>query len=72
MPITDIQYKKRLSKCRACPSLIRPTWNCGECGCFVKVKGKLKGMKCPLGKWEAIATTPKKKKKKKDKGWLSW
>lgn len=43
--------------CKECPSLLNKedttmkTWRCGECKCFLYVKGALKDFTCPLGKW---------------------
>lgn len=42
---------KRFVICQICPSLISPTKQCKECGCFMKLKVKLKQATCPLGKW---------------------
>ena len=50
---------KRLDVCKDCPSLKISvnnftqvtTYKCGECGCYLKSKTKLKSSKCPLGKW---------------------
>lgn len=41
----------RFSICETCPSLIKLTGQCKECGCFMKLKAKLKEAVCPLGKW---------------------
>lgn len=41
----------RLLICTDCDRLFEPTFTCKECGCFMKVKTKLKSAKCPLGKW---------------------
>lgn len=43
----------RLDACDGCDRLFRPTFTCKECGCFMKVKVRLSGSSCPLGKWEA-------------------
>jgi hypothetical protein len=43
--------KSRLKICGECPELIKPTWTCKKCGCFMKVKTKLENVVCPLGKW---------------------
>ena len=43
----------RLDVCAECPRLFAPTFTCRECGCFMKVKVRLAGSSCPLGKWEA-------------------
>lgn len=41
----------RLDMCHMCPSLIKATGQCGECGCIVKLKTKLQDERCPLDKW---------------------
>lgn len=41
----------RLDICEECPSLIKLTKTCKECGCFMTMKSKLKEATCPLGKW---------------------
>jgi hypothetical protein len=43
----------RLDICAECPRLFTPTFTCKECGCFMKVKTRLAGSSCPLGKWTA-------------------
>jgi hypothetical protein len=42
---------KRYEICEGCPSLLRLTKQCKECGCFMKLKVKLPAAVCPLGKW---------------------
>jgi glutathionylspermidine synthase len=42
---------ERLSICNQCPQLIKATWTCKECGCFMKIKGRMDWAECPLGKW---------------------
>ena len=42
---------KRFSICEKCPSLLKVTSQCKECGCFMKAKVKLKEAVCPLSKW---------------------
>jgi rRNA maturation endonuclease Nob1 len=44
---------ERLAHCHGCERLFRPTWTCRECGCFMRIKARLSGSRCPLGKWEA-------------------
>ena len=49
-----IQYPKsleRLGVCSGCPSLIKDTLTCQQCGCNMKLKVLVPLMKCPLGKW---------------------
>lgn len=42
---------KRWNICVDCDRLIRLTRQCKECGCFMKIKVRLRGAECPLGKW---------------------
>jgi hypothetical protein len=44
-------YSKRVSICSKCDRLFSPTFQCKECGCFMKIKAKLENARCPLGKW---------------------
>lgn len=44
---------KRLKICESCPEL-RPLKRCGQCGCFMVIKTRLKYARCPLGKWDAV------------------
>lgn len=37
--------------CRDCDRLLRATWSCKECGCFMKIKTRVPSAECPLGKW---------------------
>jgi hypothetical protein len=49
-----LQYPKsleRLGVCTTCPSLIKETLVCQECGCQMKIKVLIPLMTCPLGKW---------------------
>ena len=41
----------RISICEECPRLIKLTYTCSKCGCFMKVKTKFEQSKCPLEKW---------------------
>jgi len=43
--------EQRYAMCLECPSLIKTTKQCKECGCFMALKTKLKQATCPLGKW---------------------
>jgi hypothetical protein len=42
---------KRWNTCLDCDRLFRPTRQCKECGCFMKIKVRIRRMSCPLGKW---------------------
>ena len=44
--------EKRMSVCKGCPHFEPVLQRCNECGCMQKLKTRLAGMKCPLGKWE--------------------
>ena len=44
----DVDHRWAL--CQACPELT-PANRCKKCGCFMKVKTKIKAAKCPIGKW---------------------
>jgi hypothetical protein len=48
---TDEEAADRLSICEKCPELIKATSQCKQCGCFMKLKVKLKEAVCPIGKW---------------------
>lgn len=47
----DEEAERRFSICRECPSLLAVTSQCRECGCFMKLKVKIKEATCPLEKW---------------------
>jgi hypothetical protein len=49
--VSDEVFKARMQACKACPKFLKATEQCGECGCFLAVKGRLAGMECPLDKW---------------------
>ena len=48
---SEEESKNRWSICEECPRLLKTTNQCKECGCFMKIKVKLKEAVCPLGKW---------------------
>ena len=43
--------RKRMEICEDCPRLWKKTYQCKECGCFVKLKTKVTKAVCPIGKW---------------------
>lgn len=49
--VSDEEANTRLNICEQCPELIKITKQCKQCGCFMKLKTKLKEAKCPVGKW---------------------
>ena len=44
-------HEERLNICKECPRFFKPTGTCKECGCFMRVKTRLKSASCPIGKW---------------------
>lgn len=50
--IDDQTLQNRLAICGECPKLSgKGNFRCLECGCYMKVKAKLRSQKCPLKKW---------------------
>jgi hypothetical protein len=49
--VPEAEASTRMAICEECPSLLRLTHQCKECGCFMKMKTKIKTAECPLGKW---------------------
>ena len=45
------RIKTRLAICEKCPSLIKSSKRCAECGCFVSAKVQFEFEECPLEKW---------------------
>ena len=41
---------KRMNICSNCPELTKRS-RCKKCGCFMKIKTKLKRVSCPIQKW---------------------
>ena len=54
LSVSDEIYEKRMSICHGCPKFNKELKKCNECGCFLTVKARLSGMKCPLNHWEDI------------------
>lgn len=49
--VSDEIESTRFSICMDCPELIKVTNQCKQCGCFMKLKVKLKSSTCPIGNW---------------------
>lgn len=49
--IEKVESDKRMQTCLSCEHLIKLTHQCEKCGCFMKLKTKLKDATCPIGKW---------------------
>lgn len=48
--LDEEDHEKRFSICKTCDELY-DGGRCRKCGCFMEVKSKLAGMKCPINKW---------------------
>lgn len=48
---SEEEAERRMSVCEQCPSLLKITNQCKECGCVMKLKTKLMKATCPLDKW---------------------
>lgn len=46
---------QRWNTCISCDRLLKVTRQCKECGCFMKVKVRLRNASCPIGKWGPVA-----------------
>ena len=49
--VDDAKYADRIAECAGCDRLLKPTFQCKECGCFMKLKARLEEATCPIGKW---------------------
>ncbi len=47
--VSDVEYEKRLTVCRACDRLLAGT--CAACGCYVELRAAAKVSHCPKKKW---------------------
>jgi hypothetical protein len=51
-PFVDSEVAaSRRAICEECPSLKKPLNQCDICKCFMDVKTKFNGTRCPVGKW---------------------
>ncbi len=48
--VDEEERKKRFAVCISC-EYIYDGGRCSKCGCFMEIKSKLAGMKCPVDKW---------------------
>lgn len=48
---SEEEAERRMSICVECPSLLKLTNQCKECGCVMSLKTKLEKATCPLGRW---------------------
>lgn len=54
MILSNNEAIDRAKICASCPELIKATWTCKKCGCFMKVKTRIAKSSCPLDKWAAV------------------
>ena len=52
--VTMKDYANRLDICQKCPSYIKSSARCGECGCLLEHKAKWQTAECPLEKWPKV------------------
>lgn len=50
--VPDGVQRERMEICRSCEHLRPVIDQCAVCNCFMQVKSRLPGKRCPLGKWE--------------------
>lgn len=48
---TDELAKERLAICESCEYLIKSTYQCKKCLCFMSLKTRLEKAECPIKKW---------------------
>jgi rRNA maturation endonuclease Nob1 len=41
----------KMKICLQCEHFFKPTKQCKKCGCFMPVKVRIPGMRCPVRKW---------------------
>ena len=49
--VSQAEYEERKSICHACPFFNMAQMRCMDCGCYIKVKARLKVEECPQGYW---------------------
>jgi hypothetical protein len=48
---TKEEMERNAEICSECPFLIVDSFRCGQCGCFLDIKLRLRIWKCPINKW---------------------
>jgi hypothetical protein len=59
MFVSKEEYLKRYEICKSCDSFINLTKQCKECSCFMQIKCKFSGVRCPKDYWgpsETVST----------------
>lgn len=47
-------HEKRLAICKGCEFYLKPTGQCLKCGCFMKIKTRIKSLPCPIDKYPKV------------------
>lgn len=47
----EITAAERMQICMDCEHLFKKTRQCKQCGCFMRIKTRMKNASCPIGKW---------------------
>ncbi|SEG14519.1 DUF6171 family protein [Marinobacterium lutimaris] len=54
-PEEALVQRARISLCEECD--LTPRRRCPDCGCFMDLKTRIMGAKCPRGEWVAMSKT---------------
>jgi hypothetical protein len=49
--ISDEEFQKRIDICTSCNFFSKKSKRCLRCGCYLSLKAKMRGQKCPIQKW---------------------
>jgi hypothetical protein len=44
-------FNQRITTCQSCEHFVVDSSRCLKCGCFIKIKARMRSQKCPIGKW---------------------
>ena len=47
----DREAIDKMKICLQCENFFKPTRQCKKCGCFMPIKVRMHGQKCPIDKW---------------------
>lgn len=49
--VDEYEQQRRFDICQVCEHYIKHSKRCAKCGCFLKMKIKMKVSECPIQKW---------------------
>jgi hypothetical protein len=52
--VSQEDYQARMRTCENCEKFDAKWKRCNSCGCFLVVKLRIAGVKCPLNKWGPV------------------